>query len=75
MSKIKEEAIDLRSSLHKVREICKQNAKMINEIPSKWTRAQSAKEFTGLADYIGCLLIKDDKGREKALLRWAKKNK
>ena len=65
MNEIEEEAIDLRFSLHKVRQICSGNA----ENPSFRKKAQN--EFSALADYIGCLLLKDKDKREEALLRWA----
>lgn len=64
MNEIEKEAIDLRFSLHKVREICSNNAKH-----PKLKEAQN--EFSALADYIGCLLLKDECKREEALLRWA----
>ena len=76
MNEIEKEAIDLRFSLHKVREICLHNAK------SNRIRKTAQNEFSALADYIGCLLLKNECGdpshiavccckREEALLRWA----
>ncbi len=65
MNEIEKEAIDLRFSLHKVRDICSHNAK------SNRIRKIARDEFSALADYIGCLLLKDECKREEALLRWA----